>query len=106
ETMHSPLLDVSASAGISVGGTVGVGVGGAVGGIVLGLIGAIIAFTIRKQLNGSKCSCFRSKRRTDEELHTYSNTEMNPQTVKPIYEELNKANTEGSVYDKISPQSL
>ncbi|KAL3887472.1 hypothetical protein ACJMK2_027413 [Sinanodonta woodiana] len=44
-----------------------------------------------------------SKRRTDNELHSYSNTEMNPQTVKPIYEELNKGNTEPSVYDTISP---
>ncbi|KAL3887482.1 hypothetical protein ACJMK2_027423 [Sinanodonta woodiana] len=97
------LKDVCASDGISVGGAVGAGVGGAVGGIVLGLIGAIIAFTFRRQLNGSKCSCLRSKMRTDDELHSYSNTEMNPQTVKPIYEELNKGNTEQRVYDKISP---
>ncbi|KAL3887432.1 hypothetical protein ACJMK2_027374 [Sinanodonta woodiana] len=95
--------DVCASAGISVGGAVGAGVGGAVGGIVLGFIGAIIAFTIRRQLNGSKCSCLRSKMRTDDELHSYSNIEMNPQTVKPVYEELNKGNTEQRVYDKISP---
>ncbi|KAL3887463.1 hypothetical protein ACJMK2_027404, partial [Sinanodonta woodiana] len=99
ETMFSPLLDVSASAGVGVGGTAGIGVGG----IVLGLIGAIIAFIIRRQLNGSKCSCFRSKMRTDDELHSYSNIEMNPQTVQPFYEELNKGNTEQRVYDRISP---
>ncbi|KAL3887428.1 hypothetical protein ACJMK2_027370 [Sinanodonta woodiana] len=111
ETMFSSLLDfipsveisVGGAVGAGVGGAVGVGVGGAVGGIIVGLIGAIIACTIRRQLNGSKCSCLRSKRRTDDELHSYSNTEMNPQTVKPIYEELNKGNTEQRVYDKISP---
>ncbi|KAL3831212.1 hypothetical protein ACJMK2_044746, partial [Sinanodonta woodiana] len=99
ETMFSPLLDVSASAGISVGGTAGIGVGG----IVLGLIGAIIAFTIRRHLNGSKCSCFRSKRRTDDELHLCSNIELDPQTVQPVYDELNKGNAEQRVYDRISP---
>ncbi|KAK3586308.1 hypothetical protein CHS0354_035092 [Potamilus streckersoni] len=92
-------LEVSASVGISVGGAVGVGVGG----IVLGIIGIIIAFAIRRQLHGPKNPCFRSKGKTVDEIHTYSNTEMNPQTVKPIYEELNKGDTERSVYDKISP---
>ncbi|KAL3831209.1 hypothetical protein ACJMK2_044743, partial [Sinanodonta woodiana] len=98
-TMFSPLLDVRASARISVGRAVGVGFGG----IVLGLIGAIIAFTIRSHLNGSKCSCFRSKGKTDDELHLCSNIELDPQTVQPIYDKLNKGNTEQKVYDRISP---
>ncbi|KAL3887426.1 hypothetical protein ACJMK2_027368 [Sinanodonta woodiana] len=93
ETTCAPLLDVCASVGVGVGGAAGAGVGG----IVLGLIGAIIAFTIRRHINGSKSSCCWSKRRTDDELHSYSNTEMDPQTVKPIYEELNRGNTEPSV---------
>ncbi|KAK3579736.1 hypothetical protein CHS0354_034018 [Potamilus streckersoni] len=57
---------------------------------------------IIRMFKGPKNSCFRSKGKTDDEMHTYSNTEVNPQTVKPIYEELNKGNTERSVYDKIS----
>ncbi|KAK3601972.1 hypothetical protein CHS0354_025670 [Potamilus streckersoni] len=97
--MHKVETAVGASVGISVGGAVGVGVGG----VVLGLIIAVISFTIRRRINGLKRSCFKSKGRTDDEMHTYSNTEMNPQTVKPIYEELNRGNAEQSVYDKISP---